>query len=158
MVSAGQVIRASDITTQGCRVTRTVAQSIPNSTTTLVTFDDEVDDDTGMHSTVTNTSRITIAVAGWYHVGFNGHFAAGNDYTRTSAILTVSGTTDIAREQIPGTSASVQQFVSVATAYKFAAGDYIEVSVIQLNTATAARNLEVSADKSPQFFAVRIGS
>src|SRR5687767_12389336 len=43
-------------------------QSIPNTTPTVITFNSEVIDGSGFHSTVSNTSRITPNVAGRYYV------------------------------------------------------------------------------------------
>lgn len=159
MPTAGQIIRASDVAVQACRATRTVAQSITDNTVTTVAFDDELFDTDGMHSVSVNNSRITIVTAGFYMVGFNGTFAAGSDYVRTFAELVMNvGATSLGRNQTPGTSTSVQQTLHVSCMHQFDAGDYIEVQIYQDNTAGAARNLEVTADRSPQFWAARIGS
>jgi hypothetical protein len=53
-------IPASTPTFVGCSLTKSAAQSIPNATETIITFDTEPIDTDGFHSTVTNTSRITI--------------------------------------------------------------------------------------------------
>jgi hypothetical protein len=42
--------------------------------------------------------------------------------------------------------------------YQFVAGDYIEVQVFQDNTANAARTLDATDERSPEFYAARIGS
>jgi hypothetical protein len=158
MPLAGDIIRASDVVAQFCRVTRTVVQSISDNSATAVAFDDELLDTYGMHSTSTNNSRITIAVSGVYDIGFTGSFAAAADYVRTFAELILNGATNIARAGGPGTSNSVPQPVNVTTQYQLDAGDYVEVQVFQDNTANAARNLEVVADRSPQFYVSRVGS
>jgi len=44
----------------GCSLTKSTAQAITNNSSTAVTFDTETFDTDGFHSTVTNTSRITI--------------------------------------------------------------------------------------------------
>lgn len=44
----------------GCSLTKSAAQSIPNATETVITFDTESFDTDAFHSTSTNTSRITI--------------------------------------------------------------------------------------------------
>lgn len=44
----------------GCQLTKSTAQSISSGTETIITFDTETFDSDGFHSTVTNTSRITI--------------------------------------------------------------------------------------------------
>lgn len=156
MVTAGEVIRASDVAVQACRVNRTAALSIAAATTTVVAFDAEEFDTDGMHSTVTNNSRITINKSGFYVVGFNGTLAASSAYIRTFAELRINGTTGIARSQSPGTSVSVQQTLGVHTVYQFDAGDYVEVQVFQ--DSGGSKNLEVTADRSPEFYAARIGS
>lgn len=158
MPNAGDIIRASDVAVQGCRVTRTAVQSITDATLTSVAFDAEVFDNDGMHDTVTNNSRITIVTAGIYWVGFTGMFAGAADYTRCFATLRINGTTEIARTPLQSTSTSTTPQLAVSTAYEFDAADYIEVQVFQDNTANAARNLEQTADRSPEFFATRIGS
>lgn len=158
MPTAGQVVRASDVVVQECSVNRTVAQSITDATTTTVAFDAEITDTDGMHSTSVNNSRITIQTAGVYSVGFVGSFAAAADYVRTSATILLNGTAGIARGQTPGTSTSAPQILWANRVYRFAVGDYIEVELFQDNTANAARNLEVVANRSPEFYAARIGS
>lgn len=158
MVNAGDIIRASDIAVKACRVTRTTNQSIPDATETLVTFNAETYDTDGMHSTVTNNSRITIVTAGVYEVGFNGRFPSGNDYSVLQALLRVNGTTYIAQEQNPGTGIAVPQRIGVKTTTQFVVGDYIEVLVYQDNTGNTSEALEVFADYTPVFYATRLGS
>lgn len=158
MVSAGQVIRAADVAVQACRVTRTTAQSLPDASTATVNFDDEAFDTDGMHDVATNNSRITINEAGIYIVGFNGDLTAGTDYTRIVVTLVINGTTGIARSHHNSTTSSVTQVVGVNTVYQFQAGDYVEVQIFQDNTANTARDLLVTADRSPVFYAARIGS
>jgi len=46
--------------TADCSLTKSAAQSIPNATETVITFDTESFDTDAFHSTSTNTSRITI--------------------------------------------------------------------------------------------------
>ncbi|MBA7547101.1 hypothetical protein ES705_39503 [subsurface metagenome] len=60
--------------TQGCKLWRTAAQSIPDGSITNVIFDQEIYDTDGMHSTITNPERITIKTAGIYIVTLYGYF------------------------------------------------------------------------------------
>lgn len=157
MPSAGDIIRASDVAVQACRVTRAGVQSIPNSVQTAVAFDEERSDTDGMHSTVTNNSRITINTAGFYIVGFNGTMASTSLYTRVFAALRINGTTEIARGPNVDTTAAAQEpHFAVTTMREFSVGDYIEVLVFQ--TSTAARDLNAVDERSPEFWAARIGS
>jgi hypothetical protein len=156
MVSAGEVIRASDVKVQACRVTRATALSIANSTDTTIGFTAELFDNNVMHDNSTNNTRITINEAGFYTVGFNGQLASANTYTAIMATLMVNGSTPIQRVLVPGTSISVPQRIAVSTVDEFAATDYIEVVLYQ--TSGAARSLELVSDSSPVFWAARIGS
>lgn len=58
-------------------VQQRVAQSIPNSAWTALTFDSEIIDTEGAHSTATNPSRVTPKTPGWY-VGWFGASWASN--------------------------------------------------------------------------------
>jgi hypothetical protein len=158
MPNAGEFIRASDVATQACRVTRTTVLSCADNTLVTVGFDSEVDDLYGMHSNTVNNSRITFAVAGWYHVGWQGQIALAADYIYVRYLIDLNGSTTISQEQNAGTTANVSQKGGTSTVYWFDAGDYIEAKVDQNNTANTARDLGLSGDWSPTFYAVRIGS
>jgi hypothetical protein len=77
---------ASTPTFAGCRLTKSAAQAIPNNTETALTFDTETFDTDGYHSTVTNTSRITIPTGkgGYYQLSaacaFDGSSTTGARY------------------------------------------------------------------------------
>lgn len=158
MVNAGEVVRASDVVAQGCRLTRTTTLSCGDGATVTVGFDSEVDDPTGMHDTVTNNSRITFAVAGWYHVGWQGAFPLGADYIYCRYQIDLNGADTISLTLFSGTSANVTQQGGTSTVYWFDVGDYIEAKVEQNNTANTARSLQIVSSWSPTFYAARIGS
>lgn len=159
MVRAGEIVRAADVVVQGCRLTHSTGQTIAHGTTPVtVAFDTEVFDYDGMHSNVTNNSRITVNTAGVYVVGFAGSLAADTDYTRVFGIIRVNGTIEIARTQLAGVQGgSFQQLISLQTVDQFDAGDYLEAQVIELETGAQSHSLEVIADRSPIFYAARIG-
>lgn len=52
----------------GTHVTHSVDQAVPHNTYTILAFDTETWDDSGLHDTVTNNSRITVSVSGRYVV------------------------------------------------------------------------------------------
>jgi hypothetical protein len=158
MPNAGDLVRASDVAVQGCRVTSTASQSINDNTTTTVTFDDELWDNDGMHSNVTNNSRITIVTAGIYVVTFQGRFASANDYVEVYATLRLNGGTDIALGPYVVTTTAIPPKVLVTTTDEFVAGDYLEVQVLQNNSANVARDLALLGVASPIFSAARLGS
>lgn len=60
-----------------CQLRQIVAQSIANNSYTAVTFTAEDVDTTGMHSTVSNTSRMTAVYPGWYHHDGGSSIVAG---------------------------------------------------------------------------------
>lgn len=125
-----------------CRLTKSATQSIPNTTTTAITFDVEDFDDGGMHSTTTNTSRITVPTggAGTYLVGAHVEFAQNATGVRT-LLITVNGTATqtTVRDNSPSGSSATRLACSSLVA--LVAGDYVEVLVVQ----TSGGNLNVAA-------------
>lgn len=67
-ITTAEIQDARVRTTKSVRLANTSTQSITNSTETVLTFDTELHDYDAMHSTVSNTSRITIATPGVYDV------------------------------------------------------------------------------------------
>jgi hypothetical protein len=65
---------------------QTVTQSVANGTWTAITFDTEVTDPYGGHSTVTNTSRYTCQLAGWYRVTVRAAFATNATGSRGARV------------------------------------------------------------------------
>ena len=141
-----------------CRVYHNANQSVNDNTATVVAFNSERYDTDNMHSTSSNTSRITINTAGLYLVVFNGRFPAANDYNVAACHLRLNGSTLIASNSGGRAVTAVADLaLGVTTTYKFAATDYVEVLVLQDNTANAARNLESVGNYSPEFSAIWIG-
>lgn len=155
MVSAGQVIRASDVTVHGCRLSRTGNLNVPNTTDTFIPFDEEVFDHGGLHNNGVNPSRITFVQDGVYVVGGGVQMSSSASYTVVSLEIRLNGSSDIVYDRIPGTSTSAGQLMSTSTVYEFSAGDYIELVVFQ--SSGAARTLELAGEYSPHFYATRIG-
>lgn len=135
-----------------CRVYRTTTQSINNNTLTAVTFDAERFDTDTMHSTVTNTGRITFTTAGIYVVSFSGGLAAASDYTLVEMMIRKNGSSILANSTM-GTWANATDGPQCATTtiYKFAAADYVEALVFHVNSGAAARNLTASGTGAAQY-------
>ena len=70
-----------------CKVKKTSNQTITDSVFTIITWDDEEYDTDGMHSNVTNNSRITIQTAGKYHVTAQSAWEATNNGLRVLEIM-----------------------------------------------------------------------
>lgn len=131
---------ATGLTYAGCSVYSSAAQTINNSTTTIATYGAENFDTNGYHSTVTNTSRITIpsGKAGKYlltaSVAWTGGTAAGlrqfyfykngAEIGMINRFIVASGTTDIWQ--------TGSQIVDAAV------GDYFEIAVFQSGGSAAS--------------------
>jgi hypothetical protein len=125
-----------------CRVWNNANQSIPNNVLTALLFNSERYDTDSMHSTVTNTSRITFTTAGVYVV-FAHLNIASNATGKRSAGFRLNGGTFIGELTVPPVSGADTN-LSPCTTYKFAAGDYVECYVNQ--TSGVALNVVALGD------------
>jgi hypothetical protein len=122
---------SSSPTFVGCYLTKSADQSIANGTVTALTFDTESFDTSAFHSTVTNTSRITIPAgkAGYYAVYGTATFAAAGSNSRSS-LLKKNGTTfQTYIGNAPSTGASTSLVHNVVM--NLVVGDYIEMFAYQ---------------------------
>jgi hypothetical protein len=123
---------------------QTVAQAIANVTNTPVNLDTEdIDSDNG-HSTVTNTSRYTLATAGWWRISGGVGMTANGTGARQISILKNGGVN-------PG---SAQWLAPGAVTFSGAArskcisgivGDFFEIAIFQ-NSTIALNTVVVSSD------------
>ncbi len=123
----------NDATAGPCCLIRNSANlSINNATDTVVTMDTELFDVGGLHSTVTNTSRVTIPSGGdgTYLIVAQLQFAANTTGQRALHIRK-NGTTRIGSERQNMTVASTTCTLSLLMFEKLVATDYIEVEVYQ---------------------------
>lgn len=111
-----------------CIVRQTVAQSIPNTGGTAITFDTEDIDRDGMHSTVTNTSRLTAQTAGYYSAYGLAAYASNATGSR-AAILSINGTGVAARAAFTAaiTGVAIGNGVGISTMVYLNVGDYLEL-------------------------------
>ena len=115
----------------GCSLTKSANQSISNTTNTAITFDTELEDTDSFHSTVTNTSRITIPAgkAGFYLISGQINYASnatgvrhGNIYKNGSLL---SAAWLMGATNGDWTGGSVSQIVELAV------NDYVELFAYQ---------------------------
>lgn len=134
-----------------CRVYNSAAQSIPDVTHTAITFDTERVDVGGLHSTVSNTSRITVPSGGdgWYSIGGGLEYAAVNTTGIRQAEIKLNGSTIIAIQQVP--AANIVQQCNVSCFWQLAAGDYVELVAFQ--SSGGALNVDAATSYSPEFWA-----
>lgn len=132
-----------------CRVRQTVAQSIPNNSSTAITFDAEDVDSTGMHSTVSNTDRLTAVYPGWHSTGGAYCSAASTAGIRATQI-DVNGTV-LNGSDIQG--APTSSGVSITAARRMLAylnvGDYLRLRAF--HTIGSATNTGVTTSNQSSF-------
>jgi len=124
----------------GVALTKSVAQAIPATTYTSITFDTEDFDTDAYHSTVTNTSRITIPAgkAGYYLVTANTSSTSGSQ----AFVHTIVKNGSIWKRSFFGLGTAGGYGAStLVVIMNLAVSDYIETSVY----ATGGINIESNA-------------
>ena len=124
-----------------CCVTKSVDQSIPVTTWTDLTFDQEQYDTNGMHDNVTNNTRITIQEDGEYRITYHVLHDAMDQKTFWAKVdkngVLLSGYTQDIRVGSKDSSHEVVKLNSFL--YTLSAGDYLELQVYHDNV--AAKNV-----------------
>jgi hypothetical protein len=127
------------------RVYNSANISISHSATTALTFDSERYDTDDLHSTSSNTGRLTAPVDGKYLI--TGHIRwDSSGYGERQLVIKANGTY-IARTNADSTSNAEQ--MSVATVYELSAGDYVTLGVFQ--SSGGALNVLAEGNHSPEF-------
>lgn len=113
------------------RLRQTVSQNLTSGTAAVLTFDTEDVDSTGMHSTVSNTSRATAVYPGWYRTGGGGCVAANGTNARTT-IWSVNGTNVNGGDaQIQASSSGITAVTARSILVYLNVGDYLELKLFQ---------------------------
>lgn len=120
-------------TLDGCRVHMTSNQSINNATVTTLSFTTENFDNGGLHSNVTNPSRITVGTTAIYAIAAGAFFDQGADLSDRILYLYVNGTEICEVRTSNGGTALATGYtaVSLADVLNLTAGDYVELKVYQ---------------------------
>ena len=132
-----------------CRVSNNATQSIPDTTKTAILFNTEDFDPFNMHSTISNTSRITVAEDGIYLIGGVCNFAS-NGVGYRSLAFDVNGALEAAVQQEENPGAAVVTFLEGSYLVELSSGDYVEMMVQQ----TSGAGLNLSAN--PRFYVTKI--
>lgn len=114
-----------------CSAFHNVAVSVPVSTNTVLSANGENYDTDGMHSTVTNTSRITFNTAGRYLVMATVRFAATSGGARVLHMRINGGTPQASSAFVADASLGTDVVLSAARSFAVSAADYIEILVFQ---------------------------
>jgi hypothetical protein len=113
------------------RLRQTVSQNLTSGTAAAVTFDTEDVDSTGMHSTVSNTSRAVAVYPGWYRTG-GGICVAANATNARAALWSVNGTNlNGGDAQIQASSSGVTCVPARSILVYLNVSDYLEEKAFQ---------------------------
>ena len=115
-----------------CSVFNSSVQSVPNSTVTAMLCGSESLDNDEMHSTASNTSRITAVNAGRYTFTGTAQFAidgTGTGMRRLSFRL--NGTTEYDLVQVAAVSTLSSVILSGSRTFTLDISDYVEMVVLQ---------------------------
>lgn len=135
-----------------CRAQRTTSQAIANITPTAVAFDSESFDTDSMHSTVTNTSRLTFNTAGLYIITASVMWESNATGTR-DVWLQISGSTRISEAAQQANAADLTSH-ALSAIYKATAAQYVELIAYQ--SSGASRNV-IASITQPHLAATWIG-
>lgn len=128
--------------------------SVANTTWVALTFNSERFDTDGIHSTATNTGRLTCRTKGIYAISGTFDFAANGTGQRRTHIR-LNGSTYIAGDTCEG-NASLSAILNPSTQYSLGVGDYVELMAYQnsggaLNVSNSGANYF-----SPEFMMAKV--
>lgn len=126
-------------------------QTVADNTTTTLSADSELFDNDAMHSTVTNTSRITVQTAGRYDFTCRVNFQADITDGRRVIQMRYNGTTTTTLLSVRAVVDGNSQTISGSMKAIMAASDYMEVRVLH----TAGNNLTVTLQEFTALFITR---
>ncbi len=127
-------------------------QTLTTSTDTTLLFDSERWDTDTIHSTTTNTGRLTCNTAGIYTIAANVSFANNATGLRLVKIV-LNGATVICLDMRAALSGS-DTHMALSTQYNLAAGDYVECVAWQSSGGNL--NTVVTGNASSEFSMVRV--
>ena len=129
------------------RVYNSANISIPNATLTALTFNSERFDNDSIHSTASNTSRLTATTAGVYSI--SGNFTMAPLGSGVGLIgVRLNGSLIIAYQRFAGITAT-NLIQAIQTTYKLDVGDYVELIAHQ--DSGSALNVIAASNYSPEF-------
>ena len=133
-----------------CRAYSSVAFSHTSSGSALaVTLDSERFDNAAIHSTSTNTSRLTIPTGAGGKYLFGGTVEFAPNATGLRAVSgRVNGATYVTSQSFPAAASATTG--SICSVYSFAAADYIEMMAFQSSGGTLA--VSATSAYSPEFW------
>lgn len=135
-----------------CRVYNSANIAVTTGTTTALTFNSELWDNGGLHSTVSNTSRITVPSGGGGIWMVGGHVQWEINATGVRNLGLRTNATGVYGWQTCLAIAGSNILLSVCTMLALVPTDYIELIVLQNSGGNL--NVEAAAGFSPEFWAM----
>lgn len=129
---------------QRCRIRASALQSFNDASYEKVTFSTTVSDNANIGD-LTNDA-ISPRRAGWYQVSGGAQFENNIIYARVIFDLLLSATTIIGRADIDTASITVPPAQTIATAYPFGVGDYIQLFAYQDNGSASQQDTVDASD------------
>jgi hypothetical protein len=120
-------------------VNNSASVSVANATFTVMLANTELWDTDTMHSTSSNTSRLTATTAGRYQLNVTMRFGVNATGSRVIAYRVNGVATDIQLMAVPNAGGSVETVLSGSADIVMAAADYVECTCWQ----SAGGNLDV---------------
>jgi len=116
-----------------------------------LTFDSEYFDTNGMHSTTSNTGRLTCTLPGTYIAFGNFNFAASAGGRRMAEIRLNGSTSSYGRAEIGSVAdaTAIPTLISVTPPLELVLNDYLELFAFQ--SSGGALNVQANANFSPVF-------
>lgn len=136
----------------GAQVYHSVNQSVSNATNTVVAFDSEAFDTDDYHDPVTNNSRLTVPIDGYYLLVASVHFATNSTGFR-ALYFRVNG--NAISQNVAHASVSGPVALNLSKIALLAAGDYVDCLVYQ--NSGGALDLTKITDRSPYFEIALLG-
>ncbi len=130
-IGTANIINDTALGVQAVRVTNTTSQTIANATVTTLTFDTEVFDTNGMHSTSFYPSRLYALTSGYYVMSGHAQFETSTVGIRTFWVQ-ANGATVVTMLTLDISQPGIWPVGNVAsTPYYLIGGQYIEFLVYQ---------------------------
>jgi hypothetical protein len=127
-------------------VRQTANQNLTNNTTTALTFTSEDVDSSGMHSTVSNTSRATAVYPGWYL--FSGKYSPAANVTGSRFVWWLVNSTDVNGSQGDGAGTVGTTFMVNTKKLFLNVGDIAELAALQSSGGTLGTNTGTRAQSA----------
>ena len=139
-----------------CEVYRSGDQTITNDTVQTVTWDSETFDTASIHSTVSNTGRLTLVRAGWWLTVALCKFSGSSTVGHRRGILRVNGTDIVGTYHCEASSSGDTLFTVGAVVYTTTTTDYVECRAYQNSGGNLA--FEAGSAAASRFSAVWLGA